>query len=155
MILKQLFCQFYFELYQYQYRFFSITSQILIIFNYHRKRSVSVYPDAKFKPPIGEGLNKSCTVELLNVWPTKKITRALKTNLTAEEVDNFTDKLEKMNESTDSKFINYNHLDGTWTFEVKHFSKYGFDEDSDDTEVKKSFEQESNYAHNVFLSVNE
>lgn len=47
-------------------------------------------------------------------------------------VEEFTEKLKKKNIKNDSIFVNYNDKKKEWKFKVKHFSRYGLDDDDDD-----------------------
>merc|ERR1719414_294015 len=77
-----------------------------------KKRSVSVYPDSKTKPPIGQGLNKDCIVTLLNIYPAKKSSRNTKSALSDVDEHQFINKLQEMNKSMDSRFLDYSIDEG-------------------------------------------
>lgn len=50
---------------------------------------------------------------------------------------NYTDYLQEVTKKFDGEFINYGAKDGSWTFMVKHFTRYGLDGSEDDFVVKQ------------------
>ncbi|MEN2497235.1 MAG: Nuclear pore complex protein Nup98-Nup96 [Marteilia pararefringens] len=104
-----------------------------------KKRAVSVYPNASTKPSIGEKLNKECTVELHNIFPSRQSNNHIMIKLTANDQQKFENKLRKMCMNMESDFISYDSMKGIWTFKVNHFSIYGFDEDVENSENDNYF----------------
>eukprot|EP00981_Chlorochromonas_danica_P006297 scaffold1355_cov154-Ochromonas_danica.AAC.15 len=85
-------------------------------------REVFVYKDVD--PPVqGTGLNKAAIITLYGVLS--------KPPLTAENKAKFQTKLKAFCASNDATFLSYNDESGEWTFEVQHFSRYGFTDDDD------------------------
>jgi predicted secreted protein len=50
---------------------------------------------------------------------------------------NYSDYLREVTKKFDGEFINYGISDGSWTFTVKHFTRYGLDGSEDDFVVAK------------------
>lgn len=86
-------------------------------------RSVEVYPEGVEKPPVGSGLNKRSVITLENARP-----RA------ANRAAQFEQKLRKSCEEFGGKFISYDPSTALWTFEVQHFSIYGYDDSDEEDE---------------------
>uniref|UniRef100_A0A0N5CBU3 Nuclear pore complex protein Nup98-Nup96 n=1 Tax=Strongyloides papillosus TaxID=174720 RepID=A0A0N5CBU3_STREA len=99
-----------------------------------KRREVTVYPDDENKPPLGEGLNRPAEISLECVWPVDPDTKEYIQDIDRLEEINFRDRLERISLKNDSIFLDYKPSTGTWTFKVKHFSKYGFD-DADENEA--------------------
>jgi len=92
--------------------------------------SVDVYEGVEEeKPTVGKGLNKSAVVLLHNIFP--------KSSASAKKRAEFEDKLRKCCEESGSEFLDYDAESGDWVFRVKHFSRYGLADDSDDEENEK------------------
>uniref|UniRef100_A0A0N4ZWV4 Nuclear pore complex protein Nup98-Nup96 n=1 Tax=Parastrongyloides trichosuri TaxID=131310 RepID=A0A0N4ZWV4_PARTI len=99
-----------------------------------KRREVTVYPDDENKPPVGEGLNRPAEISLECVWPVDTDTKEYIQDVDRLEEMKFRDRLERVSLKNDSIFLDYKPSTGTWTFKVKHFSKYGFD-DADENEA--------------------
>ncbi|CAN6289479.1 unnamed protein product [Urochloa humidicola] len=92
----------------------------IVEFNY---REVIVYKDDSKKPPVGEGLNKSAEVTLLNIECVNK-----KTGVQYHEgprVEKYREMLMKKAEEQGAEFVSFDAAKGEWKFRVKHFSAYG------------------------------
>ncbi|KAG0018263.1 hypothetical protein BGZ80_007386 [Entomortierella chlamydospora] len=86
-----------------------------------------VYPDEHNKPPRGQGMNVPALISLENCWPVDKSTREpVKFDKTSPQYAQHLKRLKRQSETT---FIDFNTDDGTWTFRVEHFSKYGLEDD--------------------------
>ncbi|XP_052793615.1 nuclear pore complex protein Nup98-Nup96-like [Mya arenaria] len=99
---------------------------------FFRRKEVIVYPDDDNKPPEGEGLNKKAEITLDCVWPRDK---SLGTPIKSPEklqAMKWQDKIEANSLKVGARFKDYRPETGSWVFEVKHFSKYGLVDDSDD-----------------------
>jgi len=92
-----------------------------------RLRSVTVYPEASSKPPVGKGLNVPSTIYIENSWPRAKGQPSSATS--GPIFEKHIDRLRKMN---GTEFVNYEVSTGIWTFTVPHYTRYGLDYDEDD-----------------------
>ncbi|KAJ2725142.1 hypothetical protein GGI07_001512 [Coemansia sp. Benny D115] len=96
-------------------------------------RVCTVYPDESNKPPRGQGLNVPATISLHNCWPVDRATGEPVVSMDDERVIKHIRRLRKIDET---KFMTFS--EGTWSFRVEHFSRYGIeDEDvyTDDDEL--------------------
>ncbi|OAP59690.1 hypothetical protein AYL99_06988 [Fonsecaea erecta] len=92
-----------------------------------RLRSVTVYPDASSKPPVGKGLNVPSTISIENSWPRS---RGQPSSATSGPIfEKHVNRLKKMH---GTEFVNYEVTTGVWTFRVPHYTRYGLDYDDDD-----------------------
>ncbi len=92
-----------------------------------RLRSVTVYPDASSKPPVGKGLNVPSTISIENSWPRSRGQPSSAT--TGPIFDKHVNRLKKMH---GTEFVNYEVSTGVWTFRVPHYTRYGLDYDEDE-----------------------
>jgi hypothetical protein len=115
-----------------------------------RRKEVHVYPDDTKKPPIGQGLNKPAEITLHRIWPTDKETKKPITDPNRVINMGYNKKIEKVTEEMGAQFIDYDPSTGSWTFKVKHFSKYGF-HDSDDEDERIVEKNRNSLASNVQL----
>ncbi|ELU16922.1 hypothetical protein CAPTEDRAFT_222010 [Capitella teleta] len=99
-----------------------------------RRKEVTIYPDDDNKPDVGDALNKRAQVTLDCVWPVDKSSHKLIKDPVRLVDMNYQEKIEKASVKIGAKFIDYRPETGSWVFEVKHFSKYGLVDDSDDEE---------------------
>lgn len=94
---------------------------------------VVVYPERHLKPPRGFGLNKPAIIRLHHCFPRP------------QETDG--EFLAKLKGCKRTRFISYDRKTGTWTFSVKHFTRYGLstleeeDEDEEGSDVDVSSEE--------------
>ena len=92
---------------------------------------LAVYPDDwEDKPPQGQGLNHPARITLLDCYPRDKATKQPITDLNDPRHARF---LKRVKNIPDTEFVSYTD-DGAWTFEVKHFSKYGLRDDDEESE---------------------
>ncbi|KIX97209.1 uncharacterized protein Z520_07324 [Fonsecaea multimorphosa CBS 102226] len=92
-----------------------------------RLRSITVYPDASSKPPVGKGLNVPSTISIENSWPRS---RGQPSSATSGPIfEKHVNRLKKMH---GTEFVNYEVTTGVWTFRVPHYTRYGLDYDDDD-----------------------
>lgn len=102
-------------------------------------RSITVYPDDVTKPPRGKGLNVPSTLRIENSWPRGRDKKALSPMTSGPAFERHVDRLKRV---TNTEFIDYEKLTGTWVFKVPHFTTYGLDyEDDDDDEEGENFDQ--------------
>ncbi|KAG8317855.1 Nuclear pore complex protein Nup98-Nup96 [Homalodisca vitripennis] len=106
-----------------------------------RHKEVTVYPDDRNKPPLGEGLNRPAQVTLDRVWPVDKKAKELTSDPEYLEQMNYESTLRHACVKMNARFKEYRPQTGSWVFKVDHFSKYGLsDSDEDDTkpsDIKK------------------
>ncbi|WRT66918.1 uncharacterized protein IL334_003883 [Kwoniella shivajii] len=104
---------------------------------------LSVYPDDyPAKAPEGQGLNIPARITLENVFAHDKAT---KEPIRDSSDPRFVRFLKRVKNIPNTEFVSYTD-DGTWSFKVEHFSRYGIDEsDEDDAEPqpKKHVRQRS------------
>lgn len=117
-----------------------------------RRKEVNIYPDESKKPVVGQGLNKPAEVTLHGVWPLDKKTKMPITEPQRIYELGFNKKLEKATLEMDAEFIDYDMQTGSWTFAVKHFSKYGLDDSDDENEVADDNESNEKKDYNNMLS---
>ncbi|XP_050512505.1 nuclear pore complex protein Nup98-Nup96 isoform X2 [Diabrotica virgifera virgifera] len=101
-------------------------------FVHFRYREINIYPDDDKKPPIGQGLNRKAQVTLDNVYPKRPGSNTLVKDINELQLMNFSEKLRKVTENKDAKFVDYRPETGSWVFKVDHFSRYGYDESDDE-----------------------
>ncbi|CAG9854284.1 unnamed protein product [Phyllotreta striolata] len=101
-----------------------------------RYREINVYPDDEKKPPVGQGLNRKAQVTLDNVYPKQSNSHALVTDVNELLKINFAEKLRRITMNKNAKFVDYRPETGSWVFKVEHFSKYGFDDNDEETVQK-------------------
>ncbi|KAL7422183.1 hypothetical protein Q5752_002829 [Cryptotrichosporon argae] len=92
---------------------------------------LAVYPEDTNKPPRGKGLNVPAQISLENCFARDKATRQ---PVTDPSDHRFQRQLKRVKAVPDTEFVSFTD-DGTWTFRVEHFSRYGLasdDEDSDE-----------------------
>ncbi|ORY07993.1 hypothetical protein K493DRAFT_403551 [Basidiobolus meristosporus CBS 931.73] len=106
----------------------SILGEIVIF----ERKSCTVYPDETIKPKVGNGLNVPALISLDQCWPIDKSTRKF---IKDRNSPRFQQHLKKMKSIPETEFVDFNLDDGSWTFIVQHFSRYGLDDDDDDEEV--------------------
>ncbi|EGE86857.1 nucleoporin SONB [Blastomyces dermatitidis ATCC 18188] len=94
-------------------------------------RSITVYPDDVTKPPRGKGLNVPSTLRIENSWPRGRDKKAPSHMTSGPTFDRHVERLKRV---TNTEFIAYEKLTGTWVFKVPHFTTYGLDYDDDDDE---------------------
>jgi hypothetical protein len=87
-----------------------------------KPKEVFVYEDVP-APPVGFELNKTAIVTLYNIYPKDNSEESIK--LLVNRLNMFCVKNE-------SEFISYEKKGGEWSFQVAHFSRYGFDDDDED-----------------------
>ncbi|KAI9304746.1 nucleoporin autopeptidase-domain-containing protein [Cunninghamella echinulata] len=83
-------------------------------------KSLTIYPDARTKPPIGSGLNTAATVRLEKCFTCHQHSKEPIKDPTHPKYILFIEKLRK-SENDNLKFIDYENETGTWVFQVKSF----------------------------------
>lgn len=83
------------------------------------------------KAKQGTGLNVPARVSLEACWPTDRATREPIKDAEHPRVKQMVNKLKNKPET---EFVDFEPESGTWTFKVKHFSRYGLDDSDEDEE---------------------
>eukprot|EP00536_Pseudo-nitzschia_multiseries_P003763 jgi/Psemu1/64310/estExt_Genemark1.C_590048 len=89
-------------------------------------KSVSIYTDEEEegrKPEVGTKLNRPAILTLEGVFPPDP-----------SDADKFVKKVTRQTVKMGAELISYDPSTGEWILRVKHFSRYGLDDDSDDDE---------------------
>ncbi|TDH71010.1 hypothetical protein CCR75_009748 [Bremia lactucae] len=89
------------------------------------KKEVVVYQDDEKKHDVGNGLNKPAIVELLGIFPPRRSTSP----------EQYKERVKQRTEDIGATFLDYSIEKGIWRFRVEHFSRYGFNDDDDDTDM--------------------
>jgi hypothetical protein len=105
------------------------------------RHELTVYPDDNNKPSVGEELNIPARITLFGVYPIDRTTREEIKDSKRIKAMNYSDYLREITKKFDGEFINYDINDGSWTFTVKHFTRYGLDGSEDDFVVAKPAQQ--------------
>ncbi|SJX62216.1 related to Nucleoporin nup189 (SonB) [Sporisorium reilianum f. sp. reilianum] len=84
------------------------------------------------KAKQGTGLNVPARVRLEACWPTDRATREPIKDAEHPRVKQMVNKLKNKPET---EFVDFEPESGTWTFKVKHFSRYGLDDSDEDEEA--------------------
>ena len=107
--------------------------------------NIAVYPDDyPDKPGVGEGLNRAATVSLENCFHPDKAT---KQPITDPSDPRFVKHVQRVKKIPNTEFVSFTD-DGTWTFKVEHFSRYGIDDaDSDEDEATPRRAQDNTATH--------
>ncbi|WVW83374.1 hypothetical protein I302_105393 [Kwoniella bestiolae CBS 10118] len=93
---------------------------------------LSVYPDDyPAKAPQGQGLNVPARITLENVFAHDKATKEPIRDSSDPRYVRF---LKRVKNIPNTEFVSYTD-DGTWSFKVEHFSRYGIDESDEDEEM--------------------
>ena len=98
-----------------------------------RLRSITVYPEASTKPPMGKGLNVPSTLSIENSWP-----RARNVPSSATSGPLYEKHLRRLQGMEGTDFVSYDQKTGVWSFRVPHFTRYGLDYDDEDEEGDES-----------------
>nr|XP_019002371.1 nuclear pore complex protein Nup98-Nup96 [Kwoniella mangroviensis CBS 8507]OCF65832.1 nuclear pore complex protein Nup98-Nup96 [Kwoniella mangroviensis CBS 8507] len=102
----------------------------IIIFD---QSELSVYPDDyPAKAPQGQGLNVPARITLENVFAHDKATKEPIRDSSDPRYVRF---LKRVKNIPNTEFVSYTD-DGTWSFKVEHFSRYGIDESDEDEDVE-------------------
>lgn len=96
-------------------------------------RSVTVYPDASSKPPVGRGLNVPSTITIDNSWPRSKGKPVADTSGPV-----FEKHIQRLKRISGTEFVSYDAQTGRWVFKVPHYTRYGLDYDDADTTMDQS-----------------
>ncbi|KAF9127662.1 hypothetical protein BGW39_005698 [Mortierella sp. 14UC] len=93
-----------------------------------------VYPEDQNKPARGEGLNVPALISLERCWPVDRATRD--PMIVDKNSPAFAAHVKRLKRQAETEFLDFTADNGTWTFKVRHFSKYGLSDDEEDDEVK-------------------
>ncbi|KAJ2756872.1 hypothetical protein GGI19_000527 [Coemansia pectinata] len=86
-------------------------------------RVCTVYPDESNKPARGMGLNVPADISLENCWPVERSTGEPIKLMDDPRVRKHIKRLRNIEET---EFLTFS--EGTWSFRVQHFSRYGLDD---------------------------
>ncbi len=93
-----------------------------------QRHEVTVYPDDTHKPSVGEELNIPARITLLGVYPTDRTTREEIMDSERIKAAHYNDYLREVTKKFDGEFINYDIIDGSWTFMVRNKNiEFSFD----------------------------
>ncbi|OUM68836.1 hypothetical protein PIROE2DRAFT_38841, partial [Piromyces sp. E2] len=90
-----------------------IFGNIIII----QPKSCTVYPDDRVKPSVGQGLNQPAIIELYSCWAKDKATGK---PILDSTLPSYKRHLLHLKNIKDTEFIDYEALQGKWTFKVEH-----------------------------------
>ncbi|XP_071536079.1 nuclear pore complex protein Nup98-Nup96-like [Panulirus ornatus] len=99
------------------------------------RKQIEVYPEGTQKPAQGQELNKPAIITLDCVWPVDKTTREVIKASERLQSMGWADYLERQCVKMEANFIEYRPETGSWVFKVKHFSKYGLQEDNEEEDM--------------------
>ncbi|KAJ2057854.1 hypothetical protein GGI17_005392 [Coemansia sp. S146] len=104
-------------------------------------RVCTVYPDESNKPARGMGLNVPADISLENCWPVERSTGEPIKFMDDPRVRKHIKRLRNIEET---EFLTFS--EGTWSFRVQHFSRYGLDDNqaSSDDDDDDEEEEEDN-----------
>lgn len=94
-------------------------------------KNVAVYDDAEFngnKPAQGSKLNRPAVITMYGIFPKSG------TESAPEAKKKLSTKIEKATKKMGAELISFDVESGVWKFRVRHFSKYGFNEDDSDSD---------------------
>ncbi|KAG9304073.1 hypothetical protein G9A89_005983 [Geosiphon pyriformis] len=99
-------------------------------------RTCIVYPDENFvpKPPVGEGLNRPARITLQKCWALDKSTRQ---PIKDPNDKRYRQRIQRLQETPETDFIDFYAETGSWIFHVNHFSKYGLELESEEDEFEE------------------
>ncbi|TKY86404.1 hypothetical protein EX895_004553 [Sporisorium graminicola] len=95
------------------------------------------------KAKQGTGLNVPARVSLEACWPTDRATRE---PIKDAEHPRVKQMINKLKNKPETEFVDFEPESGTWTFKVKHFSRYGLDDADEDEEAAASGDGEAKRA---------
>lgn len=99
-------------------------------------RHCTVYGDDQEKPPMGEGLNVPSTIHLEQSWPRSSRTNSATPQGQAAAAKAVEKHRRGLANVKDTEFVDYDANTGIWTFNVEHFTTYGFDESDDEDDFE-------------------
>ncbi|CAO3609277.1 unnamed protein product [Cunninghamella blakesleeana] len=83
-------------------------------------KTITIYPNARTKPPVGSGLNNTATVTLENCYAIHPQTKEPIKDPNHPRFITFIEKLRKSG-GENVKYINYDKENGSWVFQTKSF----------------------------------
>ena len=89
-------------------------------------RSLTIYPHAASKPPLGHGLNVPATITLANSWPRGRDRKTPSFEKSGLKFSRHVDRLSKVG---GTEFVKYDKDTGEWVFKVPHFTTYALEFD--------------------------
>lgn len=84
------------------------------------------------KAKQGTGLNVPARVSLEACWPTDRATRE---PIKDAEHPRVKQMINKLKNKPETEFVDFEPESGTWSFKVKHFSRYGLDDSDEDEDA--------------------
>jgi nuclear pore complex protein Nup98-Nup96 len=99
-------------------------------------RHCTVYGEDQEKPPVGEGLNVPSTIHLEQSWPRSSRASSATPQGQAAAAKSIEKHRRGLSNVKDTDFVDYDANTGIWTFNVEHFTTYGFDESDDEADFE-------------------
>lgn len=99
-------------------------------------RHCTVYGEDNEKPPVGEGLNVPSTIHLEQSWPRSSRASSATPQGQAAAAKAIEKHRRGLSNVKDTEFVDYDPNTGIWTFNVEHFTTYGFDESDDEDDFE-------------------
>lgn len=109
-----------------------------------------VYPDEENKPERGEGLNVPALISLERCWPVDRSTR--EPIIVDKNSPAFANHVKRLKRQSETEFLDFTADNGTWTFKVRHFSKYGLSDDEEDDQEHSAQTQAHSGHHGLSKS---
>lgn len=101
-----------------------IVAKLCICLVFFGPGELVIYPDDSTRPPPGQGLNLPTRITLTNMYPVDRSTREVMKSVERIKAMNYEDHLRRITEKFNGQFIDYDPVDGSWTFMVFSLPNY-------------------------------